>query len=159
VLDELTDTAISKLLLTVRIIHIILITLSSTAILFLWFLSAIGKMPHFGQIAIIIEISPVLASVLALLIGYFGPPIERKSSLTGEPSVALFWNLIAREIAFLFVPIFTFCIGLMGTSSYIWLPILIITCALAIVTFPTRRRWAKWRRLQESSHQSTDTDK
>jgi hypothetical protein len=156
-LSQNQDQAALKLVLGAKIIHILLFTLIVIAAVILLLLRFQGYVPMFSGDTPgfwIVDVVPVLLTVLALLFGYFFPNMKWTPSIWNNaylfkypstPDLAVFWIYMVRSIFFMAVPIWTFLFGLLGSSLYIWLPILIVSGFVAVITFPTKKQWNVWR--------------
>jgi hypothetical protein len=136
-----------KLMRRLRTMYLILLLLILAACIFLSYLWLTGYVPQYRGEKPLFPIADVLLPVIAIpfiLFGYFWPSIAIEFKMSQELEIEMLYNYLLRASTFISIPILTVVLEYAGAVIFAWLPILIATAIISIVTFPSKKRWAKW---------------
>lgn len=144
--------AANRLMYVLRLVHIIVFVIYIASLGSLFLLRFAENNPEYigdgtAFNFFVTQLYSPLSAFIALLVAYFFPLYICNLQKPKAPDKILFRLLMLRAIVLIILPIYTLSVGLPHTNKYILLSTLVIAIIVAIITFPTEKRWTKWQNL------------
>jgi len=133
-----------------REIHVFFLALLLIGVVMIFLLPTISYIPVFLNDAIdlpIVETLFVCFSIICVLFGCFLPALTSRFRLTDDPDMRVLWIHLLRTSFFGSIVAFGLILVLLGSSWYISISFFALSGAVLILTFPTEKRWRRWKML------------
>ena len=143
-----TNNAANGLLTAIRAFHSISLVIIAVATFILTLLPDWDYVPVFdstdGTLRII-EICFYVVAVICLITGLYLPRLLRRFRTTSEIEREIFYSHILRLSFFISLAIYGMVMKFLGSDWFTVLPLIGLAVIALVLTFPTNRRWAKWK--------------
>lgn len=134
---------------TVKISYLVVLSSIPVILVTLVLLPKFGYIPTYAGSdfeLLVTELTLGAISLLCLIGGCYYPKLARWNKAENRSEINVFnAHLAIRIPLFVSVIVFSFILGLLGGSWYSVLSMLLFTGVALILTFPTRKKWDRWK--------------
>ncbi len=142
------DIPLTRYWTAANILHSVFLTLTLVMLIIvslLTFLNHVPTLRNNDSNFLAINIVPLIMTLPLLAVGIFLPRVVGLIRKSDKSDAFVYFIHGIRTSLFVAVALVGLILGISGGAWYAWLPLLVLAGTAMVFTFPTQKRWEKWK--------------